>query len=108
MSKESAIAYWQKHKHDRDYLDAHNARRKAARKRKRGGIGPLKPLSMSEVMAEPDRGTKHICSECPVWKPSYCGITCATRIAAHPACKYGLIQINNERAKQWHRDHAKT
>lgn len=107
MSKESAIAYWQKHKHDRAYLDAHNARRKAARKRKRGGIGPLKPLSMSEVMAEPDRGTKHICSECPVWKPSYCGITCATRIAAHPACKYGLIQINNERAKQWHRNHTK-
>lgn len=79
------------------------AMRRAARKRKRGGTGPLKPLSMEEVMSNPPRGTKHTCSECPVWKPSYCGITCATKIAAHPACKYGLQRINNERTKAWHR-----
>ena len=104
MSRQSAIAYYEKHKRDRAYLDAHNERRKEARKRKRGGTGPLKPLSMSDAMKSPTRKIKNTCADCPLWKPCYCPIIVATRIARHPACRYGIQQINNELAKKWHRE----
>lgn len=55
----------------------------------------MKKRDFKEAMKPMTRKGCAVCSDCPKWMPSYCPITCATRIATHPACHYGSDLINS-------------
>ena len=66
-----------------------------------------KPVVFAEVMRTVKCSQGRHCSDCSKWRPSYCSITCATRIANSPMCKYGVKLLNNEECKRRYRERAK-
>ena len=59
-----------------------------------------KPVVFAEVMKNVKCSRGLHCSDCPKWHPSYCSITCATRLANSPMCAYGAKLHNNEECKR--------
>ena len=63
-----------------------------------------KPVVFAEVMKTVKCSHGRHCSDCPKWRPSYCSITCAARLANSPVCKYGAKLLNNEECKRRYRE----
>ena len=59
-----------------------------------------KPVVFAEVMKTVKCSQGLHCSDCQKWHPSYCSITCATRLANSPMCAYGAKLHNNEECKR--------
>lgn len=53
----------------------------------------FKPRNLAEATA-PLRRARHVCRECPLWKPSYCSLLVVTRAADRSVCRYGAERIN--------------
>ena len=63
-----------------------------------------KPVVFAEVMKNVKCSRGLHCSDCQKWHPSYCSITCATRLANSPMCAYGAKLHNNEECKLRYRE----
>ena len=63
-----------------------------------------KPVVFAEIMKTVRCSHGRHCRDCPKWHPSYCSITCATRLANSPMCKYGAKLLNNEECKRRYKE----